>query len=117
MGFEFGKGAKPGGRKAGFMSAAAQVGDPLAEVQYTGNVEKDSAAELDALAEGFRKRRDQEAQRFRDATDSEFWFAVCFRDRAHKDRFLAQIEAARLGDKYIDGHALAKLLNLDIEGE
>jgi len=92
--------------------------DPLADVPVTGNVETDAAAELDALAQGFRQRRDQEEKRFRNATDSEYWFAVCFRTRADKDAFLAAVGAvARLGDKYIDGYALAKQLGLDPDFE
>ncbi|GAA2178529.1 hypothetical protein GCM10009785_01450 [Brooklawnia cerclae] len=113
MSFEFGK-SKPG-KQAGFMRPAASVPDPLSDIEYTGNVETDSATELDALAQGFRSRRNQEEKRFRNATDSEYWFAVCFRDRAAKDRFLAAINATRLGDKYVDGHALARLLGIDID--
>jgi hypothetical protein len=122
--FNFGGGGGPfggaggGGRKkAGFMQQAGD--DPLADVPVTGNVETDAAAELDALAKGFRERRDQEEKRFRDATDSEYWFAVCFRSRADKDAFLAAVGAVqRLGDKYIDGYALAKQLGIapDFEG-
>ena len=39
---------------------------------------------------------------------------MCFRTRADKDAFLAAIKATRLGDKYIDGHALARLLDVPL---
>lgn len=112
MGFEFG--SKPSAaRSKGFMNQPAAT-DPLAGVEYTDNVEADSAAELDALARGFRERRKLEDQRFKQATDSEFWAALCFRSREHKEAFIKAAGAARLGDKYIDGHAFAKLLGIDL---
>lgn len=112
MPFEFGSGATR--RPSSFMSAAAQVPDPLAEVAYSGNLEADAAAELTAMEAAYRQRRGAEDKRFRTATDSEFWFAVCFRDRAAKDAFLAALKADRLGDKYLDGHALARVLGITL---
>ena len=114
MPFNFGA-ARKTTKVAGFMAPAAQVPDPLAGVESTGNTEQDAVVELDALAKGFRARRDQEAKRVRNATDSEFWLALCFRDRASKDAFIAAMGMGRLGDKYVDGHELAKLLGVDIE--
>lgn len=111
MAFDFGGGKKG---RAGFMSASPQQRDPLADVQYTGNLEEDAAAELSALEQGMRERNAAEAKRFQQATDSEFWFAVCFRSRAHKEAFLEGIRAAQLGDKYLDGHALARLLGVTL---
>ncbi len=112
MPFEFGGGKRR--PTASFMAPAAQVPDPLAEVAYSGNLEADAAAELTALESAYRDRRTAEDKRFRNATDSEFWFAVCFRDRAAKDAFLAALKADRLGDKYLDGHALARLLGITL---
>ncbi len=111
---EFGKAGKAGKAKGGFKRGSTP--DPLAEVEYTGDLAADCDAEFTALAAGFRQRRDAEAQRFRAATDSEYWFAVCFKDRASKDAFLKAIKATRLGDKYIDGHALAQLLGVNLDG-
>ena len=42
--------------------------------------------------------------------DSEFWFAVAFKDRETKEAFLKEFGIDKLGDKYIDGGKLAKLL-------
>lgn len=117
MPFEFGSAQdKPAKsrKKSGFSPASANDIDPLATVAYTGNVEADAATELDALASAFRERRRDEDKRFQQATDSEYWFAVCFKSRAAKDEFLAAIKARRLGDKYIDGHHLARLLGVDL---
>ncbi len=93
------------------------VPDPLADVEYTDNLEVDSARELSALEEGFRARAKNEEKRFFAATDSEFWLAVCFQDRDEKERFLAALGAAdrakTVGGRYISGRDLAALLDFD----
>jgi hypothetical protein len=58
--------------------------DPLRDVDYTGDLATDAATELDALAIGFRERTKREDERFRLATDSEFWFVLCFRSRTRR---------------------------------
>ncbi|MFF1615658.1 hypothetical protein ACFVYA_48680 [Amycolatopsis sp. NPDC058278] len=63
----------------------------------------DSEAELDALAKGFRERTKREGKRFRLATDSECWFAVCLKSREHKDALLTAARLLAIGDKYLDG--------------
>ena len=73
-------------------------------------------AEADELYSELKAARKQQTDKVLAIGDSEYWFAVCFRDRDSKDAFLNAINAARLGDKYIDGHALARLLKVDIEG-
>ena len=86
------------------------VPDPLAGVEYSDNLSDDSAAELSALEQGYRERAKMEDARFVDATDSEYWFAVCFKTRAEKDTFLKQFGLLRLGDKYLDGAKVASIL-------
>lgn len=84
--------------------------DPLADTEYTGDLAKDAAAELTDLESAYRKRAKNESKRFKNATDSEYWVAVCFRDRASKEKFLRDYGLIQLGDKYIDGHQAAKIL-------
>ena len=107
---------KPKGKGKRSPSAVAGASDPLAYVAYCDppNMEADSAAELSALQEAFKKRAKQEAQRFRDVTDSEYWVALCFQTREDKDRFLRALNLIQLGDKYIDGHKAAQLLGVDL---
>lgn len=88
--------------------------DPLADVEYTGNAETDSAREMAALESGFKARAQAETERFRIATDSEFWFAVCFQSREQKDVFLAAMEWSSAGDKYIDGTMIASAMGIDL---
>lgn len=127
MSFDF-KGNGKGGKKAakgnfgnsgggfGVGSNAGGVPDPLADVEYTDKLDVDSASELSALQEGFASRGRKERERFRAATDSEFWFAVCFKTREEKEAFLkaAKVHKSLMGDKYIDGVKLAKILGIDM---
>lgn len=94
---------------------AEQVPDPLAHVEYTGVEEIDTKAELNALQIGFRERKAREAERFKNATDSEFWVALCFRTREQKEQFLKVAKLIEHGDKYLDGELVAKILNIPLE--
>jgi hypothetical protein len=91
--------------------------DPLAHVNYTGNVEEDAKQELTALQQGFRDRAKREAERFRLATDSEFWIAVCFKSREDKERFLRNAHLLSVGDKYLDGYAVARVLGIPMNDD
>src|SRR5436305_705358 len=55
--------------------------DVFKGVAYTGNTEKDTAAELAALETGFARRAKEEAQRFQTTVDSEYWCALVFDTR------------------------------------
>lgn len=81
--------------------------DPLANVDYNGELEHDAAVETTALLDGFRQRALQEQDRFTLATDSEFWFAIGFQSREQKEQFLREMGWTELGDKYLDGTVLA----------
>ncbi|MFK0249269.1 hypothetical protein ACIQUM_31610 [Amycolatopsis azurea] len=91
--------------------------DPLADVEYTGDLPEDSRRELTALQQGFRDRARREAERFRLATDSEFWIAVCFKTREDKEKFLRNAKLLAIGDKYMDGYAVASTLGVPMEDE
>lgn len=82
----------------------ATLGDP------TGDLEQDCADEAAALTAAFRSRTQQENDRFRRATDSEYWIAVCFTSRDDKEAFLTEFGLTDLGDKYLDGTKLAERL-------
>lgn len=90
--------------------------NPLSNVEYTGDLEVDSGAELTELQKAYRQRAANEAERFAEATDPEFWFTVYFKSREEKEKFLKAINAKKnvVGDKYIDGHKLAKMMGVDL---
>lgn len=116
MGFSFEKksGFSTGG---GFAvgKAASSGDDPLADLEYTGDLGEDTAIEFSALQKGFESRAKAERDRFQNAVDTEFWFAVCFKTRADKENFLkqARINKRLMGDKYIDGHKWGQMLGFD----
>lgn len=82
--------------------------------ELTGDPEIDSAADLEALDEGFRKRSKDESKRFQLATDSEYWACICFQTREQKDKFLQLMNLIDIGDKYLDGALVAKRLGIDL---
>jgi len=96
-------------------SVESPVPDPLANVEYTDDLAVDAASELSALEQGYRQRAKMEASRFKDATDSEFWFAVCFHNREEKEAFLQEFKLAKLGDKYLAGAKVASILRKETQ--
>lgn len=110
---------RPGsGRSSGGLSGRrpkySPEPDPLASVEYSDNLAEDAAAEFTALEQSYRDRATAERARFKRATDSEFWFAVCFTTREEKDAFLVAANLDRIGDKYLDGRAVAHELGIDL---
>lgn len=91
--------------------------DPLAAVEYTGDAEVDSKAELTELQQAFRDRKKNEARRFELATDSEYWVALCFQTRAQKETFLKALKLIQYGDKYLDGRLLAEKMGITLTEE
>ena len=59
-------------------------------------------------------RAKAERERFK-ATDSEFWFAVCFRGQEREERALKALKVNKrmMGDKYIDGRQFMQVLGLE----
>ena len=86
----------------------------FSDIHYQDNLEADTVAETDALMSAFQKRAKEEEKRREIATDSEFWFAVCFQTREQKDQFLKNAGLIQIGDKYLDGVRVAKKLKVDI---
>lgn len=86
----------------------------IQEIDETGDIEKDYAAEAETIYTGFLKRAKDEGKRFRLATDSEYWCAVCFQTREQKEAFLAALNLLAQGDKYIDGQALADKIGVKL---
>ena len=87
-----------------------EVEDPMAGLEYTGELEQDAQAEANAVMTAFQKRAADEAKRFKEATDSEHWVAVCFQTREQKEEFLRALNLTDLGDKYLDGQKVARRL-------
>lgn len=85
-------------------------GDPFDGVEYNGDPEHDTAAELNQYQKAVKENIRHYQKTIEGVFDSEFWFAVSFRNRTKKEAFLREFGIDQLGDKYIDGGKLAKLI-------
>lgn len=99
-------------RKSKFLDAKHE--QERAKKQEARGIRKQEQA-MNAALSGFIQRREHEAQRRKDATDSEYWVCICFANRADKDRFVKEFELDQcplipgtVGDKYVDGPALVE---------
>lgn len=95
-----------GGRGTATAPAPADPADPE-QPQLRPGDEDASPEELDKRL-GFRDRARREDERFRLATDSEFWFALCFRDPQDPARFCRAAGITPDG-RYIPGARLAEV--------
>lgn len=82
--------------------------DPIGPIAYPGTADGDTRATLDAVGQAFKDRARAERERFKAATDSEYWFAVVFETREQKEAFLRAMKWLKLGDKHLDGCLLAE---------
>lgn len=88
--------------------AEASEGAPLAGAAAEAN------EEVSLALAGLKAREKREALRVGDATDSEFWCAFAFETREHKEAFLRALGLLAMGDKYLDGHAVAQKMNVEL---
>ncbi|KAB2344867.1 hypothetical protein [Actinomadura rudentiformis] len=86
--------------------------DPLANVVYTGDLATDAAAELIALHAALNAPPDPSPPYL---LDSPHWIVAHFPSRDIKEAFLADTGLDALGDKYLDGHQAAKILQLKMK--
>jgi hypothetical protein len=91
--------------------------DPLEGYQYTGDIERDSEAEMSAVKAGFIARAKAENSRRQKATDSEYWVCLCFQSRTQVEEFLRKTKWGSPSDKYLDGQKVAKKLAVDLTPE
>jgi hypothetical protein len=74
------------------------------------SLEESSREEIGEVEAAFRNRLAKEDKRKVAATDSENWFCVYFDSREAKDRFLREHGLDRIGDKYLDGRMVDRVL-------
>src|ERR1700733_1475904 len=73
-----------------------------------------AAKQLTDLQQKFRSAKERSDRRIDAITDSEYWFAVCFQSREQKEAFLKAVNWISLGDKYLDGTAIALSLKISL---
>jgi hypothetical protein len=91
-----------------------QAKNPLEDFEPTGDLETDATNEVSEVLAGFKQRARAEQDRFELATDSEFWFAVCFQSREQKEVFLQALNWFQHGDKYLNGNLIADAIGVDL---
>lgn len=80
----------------------------------TQQAEPQLGAEISETLRKFKERAKAEEQRFTDNTDSEFWICLGFQGREQKEEFLRLTGIIALGDKYLDGMEVARLLGVEL---
>lgn len=113
--------AGKGPRRANKPKPRKDLPDPLAGVDYTGDLEKDARTELVELAKAshFHGVTAEEQKRYLAATDSEHWFCVVCRSRDEKAAALKalHVKTGIVGDKYIPVDALLAALGISLREE
>lgn len=98
-----------------FTQQPQKADDPKTAKITVEELEAEAAAEPKKILTAFEERAKQEEVRLQDATDSEFWFAVCFQTREQKEEFLRKMKLLDIGDKYLDGLKVAERLGVTLE--
>ena len=80
-------------------------------------LEEEAKEEISETLRAFKDRNAAEQKRRLEATDSEFWCALCFETRAQKEEFLTKLGLMALGDKYLDGRLVAAKLGIILENK
>jgi hypothetical protein len=86
----------------------------LDDLEMTGDLQTDAVAELDAIAAGFRERKDKEAERFELAVNTDYWMCLCFATQAQRNAFVDAAGWRDLGTRYLDGREVARRLGYDL---
>lgn len=102
--------------------AAKPAPSTVEPYESTGDLEADTAHELaetkkalNASGGGLSGAAKQWAEKFARMNDSEFWVALCFRDRDTKEEFLRHFDLYGCGgDKYLNGHEVSNRLGHDL---
>lgn len=73
--------------------------DPLAEVEYTENLEDDARAEWDAIKASYKQQDAQQKSQFANLYDSRFYFSEVYKTAEECERAM-QIQARVMGFEY-----------------
>lgn len=89
---------------------------PVADVQYSDDVEADTNAELDALQAAIIREKKERRDAFRELVDTGFWFAACFQSREQKNKFFELMGWDDLLDsQYVNGLDMAGRLGVELQ--
>jgi len=106
-----------GAAAAGHGDLDGAVPHVLDGMEVTGDLQTDAKAELDAVSQGFRDRKAKEAERMELATNSDYWFCVCFATMDQRDAFLAATGWREHGTRFLDGRDIARRMDIDLPAD
>lgn len=89
--------------------------NPLQDADLIGDLQADADTVMSTALQEIIARKKATQERFRVATDPEFFFCIAFQSRAQKDEFLRLVGWDDLGDKMINGLEVARRLEIPIE--
>lgn len=93
----------------GFQKATVTP-DPLADVEYTGDLQVDCLREFEVLHAAFMAAAMPVP--LVEPTDSDIYIVIAFPDRQAKEAWLGDYGLKKLGDKYLDGAAIMRQLHM-----
>jgi hypothetical protein len=94
---------------------AEGIPDPLADLPIADDPDESVGNEVSAALQAIRDEKAQRRDAYRTIVDTEYWFCVCFQNRAQKDEFLRLAGWIDHGDKYLDGLEIARRMGIKIE--
>ena len=89
--------------------------NPLAEIEMTGELQADADTGMSEALRAIIERKKATQERFRVATDPEFYLCVVFQSREQKEAFLQAADWADLGGKFINGLEVARRMAIPID--
>lgn len=106
----------PIGKKAPIFQTLFQPDDanPLDGIEYPGDVEGNASTEVSEILSRIKEEKAKAREQYRVTTDVNFYCCLCFQSESQKDEFLEKAGWKHLGAKFLDGVAVAKLLDVDV---
>lgn len=86
----------------------------FADAALTGDLQEDADTTMSEALRQIIERKKATQERFRVATDPEFYFLVCFQSREQKEEFLNKADWIDLGERFLNGLDVARKMNIDI---
>lgn len=90
---------------------------PLADIEYTGNVEVDARKELDVTIEEIRATKREKQKAITKTLDTEYWVCLCFQSRQQVEEFMAKCGQPDPTHKYVDGVKFAERIGNPVTPE
>jgi len=94
----------------------AQSESPIDDSLYSGDPEADSAMELDSVKSGFRDRMKAEADRFKSATSTDYYFVVVCNSGEQAGALMRGL-GVNPDVRFADGREIARRFNIDLPAD